>query len=157
WSWTLGENATSQVADPRKYYFEPGTYDVSLKITDSLGCSDSVYKKDFIRLEGTKITYSIDTTSGCEPLRIKVSSQAMGNAEIKWDMRDENVIDSSVFSYEYARAGIYIPIAFIKDLNGCQYSLALSDTVEVVKAPAPSFDASPVCLGDSTRFINTSI
>src|SRR5690606_16610126 len=113
--------------------------------------------KDFIRLEGTKITYSIDTTSGCEPLRIKVSSQAMGNAEIKWDMRDGNVIDSSVFSYEYARAGIYIPISFIKQLDGCHNSLALSDTVEVVKAPAPSFDASPVCLGDSTRFINTSI
>jgi serine protease len=37
YSWNFGDTTTSTLATPTKTYFDPGSYNVSLTITDSAG------------------------------------------------------------------------------------------------------------------------
>lgn len=155
WDWYFSDGSFSSVKNPSKFYNEPGKYWAALRVTDTLGCTDSIYVPDFIEVGGTKINYTLSAINGCEPLEIEVKSTAIGNAEIKWDMNDgSNVIDSSDFKYTYQNAGVYIPIAFVKDLSGCQYNLPLVDTIKVAESPNPDFLYSMACLGSPASFSN---
>ena len=155
WEWTLGDGTAGNASNPKRLYTEPGIYDVSLKITDSLGCTDSIYKTAYIRLEGTKISYTIDTNYGCEPLLINVSAQALGNAEIRWDMRDGSGIkDSASFAHTFTKAGIYAITVFVKDVSGCQYILSGVDSIVVEPTPAADFEVLPTCSGTKSTFTN---
>lgn len=155
WEWTLGDGTAGNAPNPKRLYTEPGIYDVSLKITDSLGCTDSVYKSAYIRLDGTKITYTIDTNHGCEPLLVNVSSKALGNAEIRWDMRDGTGIkDSASFAHTFTKAGLYAVSVFVKDMSGCQYILTGVDSILVEPTPIANFSVPPACLGAKSIFTN---
>ncbi|MDX5320257.1 MAG: PKD domain-containing protein [Bacteroidota bacterium] len=157
WEWTLGDGTAGNSMKPVKAYLEPGIFDVSLKVTDSLGCTDSLYKSAYIEIQGTKVTYTIDTNFGCEPLSVNVSATALGNAEIFWNMRDgSGIIDSAAFTHTYPKKGKYLPSVFVKDQKGCQYVLSVEDSIEVVASPIADFTHPVVCLGDSMIFTNTS-
>lgn|GEM_PF-2346941 len=155
WNWTLGEGIAGNSPAPIKAYLEPGVFDISLKVTDSLGCSDSIYKTAYIKLQGTKVTYEIDTNYGCSPLTIKVKSTSLGQAAIQWNMRDgKAVVDSSSFTYVYTKAGEYVPSVFVKDVKGCQYVLVAKDTIKVAPTPTPNFSVVPTCFGQPSIFKN---
>lgn len=42
WSWSFGDNGTSNVQDPSHTYADPGTYTVCLTVSTSNGCVDSI-------------------------------------------------------------------------------------------------------------------
>lgn len=155
WNWTLGDGISGNSPAPIKAYLEPGVYDISLKVTDSLGCSDSIFKKAYIKLQGTKITYEIDTNYGCSPLSVNVKSISLGQAQIVWNMRDgSDVIDSANFTHVYTQAGEYVPSAFVKDVKGCQYVVTAKDTIKVAPTPSPNFSVIPGCFGTPSVFKN---
>lgn len=159
WEWKFGDGSESDVSNPGKIFVEPGSYTISLKVTDTLGCMDSISLAGYINLGGTRITYTVDTVNGCEPLLVKINSQTIQgqNASIQWDMRDgSQIINTNVFNHTFNKAGQYIPIAFVSDSSGCQYALPFFDTINVFTSPKPDFNFNIACLGDSTRFINTS-
>ncbi len=43
WFWTFGDGGTSNDTNASHLYMSPGTYDVSLVVTDYLGCTDTAY------------------------------------------------------------------------------------------------------------------
>lgn len=158
WKWTMGDGKSGFAQNPKKIYTEPGYYDISLKVTDSFGCTDSIFKQAYIGLEGTRVTYSIDTNYGCEPLSIQVNSSALGNAQIRWSMGDgKPIVEQADFVYRYEDAGFFAPIVFVKDNDGCQYVVETEDTIQVAKTPEPNFHAAVTCIGDSTRFVNQTL
>ncbi len=44
WNWSFGDGSSSSLQHPLKYFSQPGTYKVSLQVTDDLGASQSVEK-----------------------------------------------------------------------------------------------------------------
>ncbi len=157
WNWTLGDGIAGNAPAPIKAYLEPGVYDISLKVTDTLGCTDSIYKKAYIELQGIKVNYEIDTNYGCNPLSVNVTSVALGQAEIAWNMRDGSaVVDSMNFTHVFTKAGDFVPSVFVKDVKGCQYVLTAKDTIKVAPTPNANFSVVPSCFGIPTAFINLS-
>lgn len=155
WQWTLGDGTAGNSPRPIKAYLEPGVFDISLKVTDSLGCTDSIFKSAYIELRGTKINYEFDTTYGCSPLLINVKSSSNGQAEIRWNMRDgTGVVDSANFIHAFNKAGTFVPSAFVKDVQGCQYILTAKDTIKVVATPEANFSVVPTCFGTPSPFKN---
>ncbi|MCS7072829.1 MAG: PKD domain-containing protein [Bacteroidia bacterium] len=51
WFWTFGDGNSSTDRNPVHQYREPGVYDVTLVVTDSLGCTNSMIKSRFIEVE----------------------------------------------------------------------------------------------------------
>ena len=60
--WDLGDGTTSSVPSPRHHYLEPGTYEVSLTVTDDLGYEDKYRRKITVRqAEMQDITILLET------------------------------------------------------------------------------------------------
>jgi gliding motility-associated-like protein len=157
WQWSFEDGTGGEIPDPVKVFTEPGKYGVGLKVTDTAGCTDSIYIPDYITVGGTRIGYTMDTLHGCDPFTIRVKSYSTGTeqVDIKWLMEEgSNIVDSSDFTYIYDRPGKFVPLAFISDPAGCQYSLPVSDTVHVLESPLADFDYVPVCYGGITPFEN---
>jgi PKD repeat protein len=49
WSWSFGDGTTSTAQDPTHRFAQPGTYDVSLTVTDSAGRTDSTTQSIEVR------------------------------------------------------------------------------------------------------------
>jgi len=48
WYWEFGDNTFSYMPNPMHYYFDPGTYDVSLTLSTIYGCSSTYTWEDMI-------------------------------------------------------------------------------------------------------------
>ncbi len=48
WEWRFGNGLADTIQNPTSFYSIEGTYDVFLKVTDSLGCTDSILKIEYI-------------------------------------------------------------------------------------------------------------
>ena len=157
WEWSFGDGTKLFFKSPQKVFNYPGSYPVSLKITDTAGCSDSVFFDDLITLGGSRINYTIDTLQGCEPLDITVNvvtDPPGGN--VIWLMGDGSLVESMNFKHTYLNHGQYIPTAIIKDPI-CEYALNIVDTVKINKSPVSDFNYAIACLGEATTFIDRSV
>ncbi len=51
WSWDFGDGGTDTGQNPKHTYTSPGNFSVTLIVTNSLGCADTVVKEDLITVE----------------------------------------------------------------------------------------------------------
>lgn len=67
-TWNMGDKNTMQGASFYYKYTDYGSYDIGLKVTDSLGCSDSVLMKNYVMLENisTSGEVQISKTIACK-------------------------------------------------------------------------------------------
>ncbi len=112
WFWDLnGDGSTDKMSqNPSYVYQEPGTYDVSLSVSDGTN-SLSTTKEDYIEVYPTvEADFSADVTSGTAPLTVNFTDQSTGNIiSWKWDFDDDGTDDATEQnpSYTYQEAGTY--------------------------------------------------
>ncbi len=58
-SWTFGDGAVSFEKNPRHYYYMPGYYDVTLNAINPVGCSDSVFRHNYIYVNALGVIEAI--------------------------------------------------------------------------------------------------
>ena len=80
WEWDFGNGSTSTVQNPSYTYLNPQNYNVSLIVTNSNGCKDTIVKP--INLTGfTAITVN-NSVSKCKPDTVQLN--ATGGTYYKW-------------------------------------------------------------------------
>ncbi len=102
YSWDFGDGggaATSQ--NPFKTYTVPGTYTVTLTITNSAGCSTTITKNNYVTVPGPVGTFSFTPNNGCRPLTVTFTATS-NNADIyQWDFGDGHGITTSSKTVTY--------------------------------------------------------
>lgn len=69
--WTFGNGNTSTKKDPSAIFYKPGTYTVTLKVTDDKGKESTKTKTAYIEVfELPKADFKPLKTSGCAPLAV---------------------------------------------------------------------------------------
>ncbi|MBQ6667184.1 MAG: PKD domain-containing protein [Bacteroidales bacterium] len=160
--WSVGRT-------PTFIYSHPGRYDVSLVVTDASGCTDTVTKPEYVRIEGADGFFTMDTTEGCMPLRVGFAVTLLFPADtvhlIFGDGSDRYVqvaYPGQIFTYTYITPGKYVPsmemISWTRDADStlirCVQKYLGEDTVYVVSL-APAFESDTlVCVNASTTFKN---
>jgi gliding motility-associated-like protein len=163
--WRLGNTSNSIIKigkDSIKtsaVYQKPGRYPVSLHITDSLGCKDSITIPDFVVVGGPYGDYTFTPTKGCSPVEVKFKVTSPNAALYVWDFADGKVDSFTVdtTTYLYDREGIYLPrITLIDSTGNCEYGLDAKDTLIVWPLPKPDFDVNKnyICKGGIITFTN---
>jgi len=156
--WNFGDGSSPvYIGSPSKVYYLPGTYTVSLKITDSLGCQDSITKKGLISIKGATGSYTISPKRGCMPLTVQFTATSKNASKFTWDPGDgsSTVFGSSII-HTYSLPQAYIPYLLISDSFGCSYPLRQNDTVIVDPLPIPDFSYLSICSGLPTYFYDSS-
>ena len=112
WSWDFGDGGGSTAQNPTHVYAVPGTYSVSLTVTNALG-SDTVTKDDLITVDVGKprALFTADPESGAAPLTVKfIDISIDGSATIEgwsWKFGDGTTSTAENPTHTYATPGDY--------------------------------------------------
>ncbi len=137
--WDFGDGSASGLQNPTHVYQSPGTYEVTLILTDPLACNVSDTLTQTVQILPELTLILPDTLQSCEVLALSVTADTEGTASLfTWaaDPEFNNIllsgVSDSVFTYSGNPGYVYIKAS--NDL--CE----ATDSIFVV--PAPNFALS---------------
>lgn len=133
--WTFGDASPgSTQASPTHVYDTDGVYDVGLWVANSYGCSDSLYRPQYIRIATPHAAFSISNLpdSGgvkCPPFVAQFENKSTNYAQLHWDFGDggSSVIANPTHIYNFP--GTYTIRLVATSYGGCTDTARLSFTI----------------------------
>lgn len=159
--WEFGDGGQSNLQDPQHLYTAAGNYNVSLTITDTAGCSNTITK--LVTISPSPIAYFSFTEPACfqsEVLFNDLSSSAQGYIVTwNWNFGDGNSAtvnfpDDPNVSHTYANAGTFNVTLNVITSLGCEHEVTRSLTI--LPNPVANFTFDAACLNEATNFTDLS-
>jgi gliding motility-associated-like protein len=153
WTWNLGDGTTSTQPNPSHAYSGTGYYNVSLKVTNSGGCSNTATRGRYIRVvPGAQAAFSwSQSTPGCSaPFDINFINQTSGPGTLSytWDLGNGSTSTQTAPITTYPSNNPYTVTLIAKSSLGC------SDTV----TKAVSFQGgTPAITAPGQACVNTTV
>lgn len=156
YEWDFDGNGTIDVnetvgRDQTRTYSTPGTYAVSLKITDSVGRTDTRIKNVVVGNAPPVVNVSATPTNGQVPLTVNFVASATdsdGIASFEWDFDGNGIYDRTITgttvgstTFAYATVGTFNPRLRVTDLRGATTIVSVP-SMEVRAAPVGSPQAT---------------
>lgn len=156
--WDFGNGTFSGLQNPIYQYVTPGTYSVSLTVTNIEGC-DSTFIKPVFVYSNPVASYTHDTV--CEGVGTHFIRSIISNDpnQYVWNYGDGSLLDtntSSNFYHTYATDGAYSVKLLFTNVNGCSDSVTQTIIVRPSLTALFSPQVDSLCLGDSVTFLNSS-
>jgi PKD repeat protein len=120
WDWDFDNDGTidSNEQNPTYVYNTPGTYTVSLTVSDGTN-TDIELKTDYIVVDTEVVAeFSASPLAGYAPLEVSFTDESTGNiTSWEWDFDNDGTIDSNEQNpvYEYNTAGLYTVSLTVSD------------------------------------------
>jgi PKD repeat protein len=137
------------LAVPNYVYNIEGTYQISLTVTGSNGCSYGYPINANVIVYSPKAHFSPDVTSGCPPLSVNFSDHSTGATSWQWSFGDGSTSTAQHPSHVYNSIGNYTVTLIVTNGTGCSDTLvypthivAAAPTVNYV-TPAPIYGCVP--------------
>jgi PKD repeat protein len=153
--WQFGDGVgSSSEGDPSYTYEQAGVYTVTLTVTDSQGCSDTVVRTSYIAAN-PQPTASFDAAPAdcCAPLTVVFTGTSVADLSVVptnaiegwyWDFGDGAGSSSEQSpSYNYEQPGVYTVTLSVTDSHGCSDTAVKASSIVVNPPPTASFDVSP--------------
>jgi gliding motility-associated-like protein len=133
--WKFGDGYYSTWQNPHHYYDSAGTYEVTLIVTNSRGCSDSV--KQWIQImPPIRVDYTFDTVCAGTPTTFNAFYTEQTGANVQtwsWDFGNSTTGQGQHVQNTYMAGGYYTAILSATDQNGCTKKVV--KLVPVIPAP----------------------
>jgi gliding motility-associated-like protein len=164
WNFGDGNTQSTPVSVIGHTYITSGTYTVTLATTDINGCTDTVRRTNYIRINGPVANFTATNTSGCTGLTTTFNNLSTSdgvNAITGWQFNfgDGNIQNFSAppFQHVYNTAGNYSVQLIVTDAAGCRDSITLPNIINATD-PVPNFNTADTltCPGATANFSNTS-
>ncbi|MGZ3903573.1 MAG: PKD domain-containing protein [Bacteroidia bacterium] len=152
-NWNFGDGDTSVVNSPTHTYAAPGTYTVTLTVTNMSGCTDVF--TDVVTIYAPPAP-GMSFIGTCEGSPFQFTGILGGNsASATWLWNFGNNATSTLQnpSYIFPAPGSY-PVTLSVTNNGC--TTTINQNVNVQPKPVVAISANPVCLGAVTSFTNNT-
>ncbi|MET0463634.1 MAG: PKD domain-containing protein [Chitinophagaceae bacterium] len=161
WLWNFGDNTTSTIQNPTHTYNGQGDYTVTLIVTNSSGCTDTLTRPAFVRLQRPQITLPALPARGCIPYTfspVPVISAVDAIVSYNWDFGDGNTSTLQQPTNIYTSQGTYTVKLYFTTSTGCTDSAVFNQAVVVGSRPVADFIASPLeaCAVERINFTNLS-
>lgn len=159
--WVFGATGTSGLNNPSYTFNSPGMYDVSLKVTNSKGCTQTLTKSNYIDVKNKPTgSFSANTTDFCSaPASVNFTASGSGSGAVSysWDFGDGNTstAQNPTHSYSGPAPASYTVKLTITDAN-CQETITKTNYIKIHDPKASFTSNSSVCMGNSISFTNTS-
>ncbi|MEO5645520.1 MAG: PKD domain-containing protein [Bacteroidia bacterium] len=149
WSWNFGDAGPgSSVQSPTHTYAVDSTYTVSLIVTNTAGCKDTITFQA-INVALPVVQFVADTLAGCPMLCVDFSDStttATGSiVQWTWDFGDSTATSGQQNpSHCYSITGTYTITLTTMSSAGCVNTLVIPDMITVYPVPHASFTAIPM-------------
>lgn len=126
YAWSFGDGGSSTVKNPVHIYNgTDSVYSVKLVITDTVGCTDSLTKINYITTKVPKPAFDIkDTSSICPPLETKFTFRGQDYESFYWDFGDGGISTLLNPTHFYNSYGSFTPKLFLVGYGGCIDSIS---------------------------------
>ena len=162
WNWNYGDgSANTLIAPPFSHaYASEGSYNVSLKITDAAGCTDSIYKSNLLIISTPVAAFTPSDTVSCPQKPILFTSNSTGpGLQYQWNFGDGTTSNLMTASHVYTKDGIYTVQLNITDTYGCTDQVTKLQLIKIT-TPVANFtvsDSASTCPPLIVQFTNTSL
>jgi len=136
--WDFGDGKTSRVASPVHLYNTVGEFDVSLVITNKLGCVDTLRKEQLVRVSGPKTEFEIDDKIVCLPNTANFRDVSDSAVKWKWIFGDGNTSTKQNPKHLYTIPGTYKVTLIAENADGCEQTFSM-DGIKVLPTPEVDF------------------
>jgi gliding motility-associated-like protein len=122
YSWNFGDNSTGTGSSPVHVYYEDGTYDVTLSVTDANGCSNSITKVGLVKAYPLPVAFFTGDPQELTLLDPDVyfSNGSTGAASALWDFGDGSPSSTEWSPYHaYTDTGLYTIQLIATSSQGC--------------------------------------
>ena len=121
---TTGDDSQSE--NPTYTYTDPGTYDVTLTVTNESRCFNTFKETAYINIYEIPVSeFTLDPEETIlEEATIEFSNGSTSGDQMTylWDFGDNDVSDSENPSHTYTQAGVYTVTLVTTTVNGCEHS-----------------------------------
>lgn len=148
YEWNFGDGTTGTGQYVSHIYSDPGSYTVTLSVTDSLGqtAQDSHLKITVTSSTGLSATAQASTTSGKVPLTVDFTAVAQGGVPsytYVWNFGDgtSETTTNSTISHTYTTAGAYNAVLTVKDSVNAQTTAPAIAITAQPSSPVPQINS----------------
>ena len=159
WRWDFGDGGTSTLQNPVHTYNNAGQFNVSLTITSSFGCTNTLVRNVFVQIVKPSVGLDKLPGEGCVPFAfspVAVIKAVDGVSNYSWDFGEGpgSVRTGANPTYTYNTPGKYTVKLTITTLGGCTESVTFPDAVLAGTKPFVDFNANKFvgCASDSFQF-----
>ena len=136
-----------------------GTFDVTLVVTNALGCTDTLRETAYITIRKPVITFTSLPDEGCVPYGINFNATVNTTEPVisyLWDFGNGITSTLPTPSHTYTSQGTYNVSLTVTTASGCTEKYTMPDAVIVGTKPVVSFSAEPreVCAFKPVSFNN---
>jgi PKD repeat protein len=155
--WDFGDGKTSRVASPIHLYEEVGEFDVTLVITNKLGCQDTLRREALVQVSGPQTAFEIDEKVVCLPNKAIFTDLSESAVQWQWIFGDGNTSTEQNPQHLYEEPGVYNVTLFAQNEDGCEQVYKMSG-IKVLPTPEVSFDmeVSGECYPVEVKLMNKS-
>lgn len=155
WKWNYGDGGADTIQNPTHIFQQNGSYSVNLIVTNTSGCIDTIVKTVISNTVPTPFFSAIAGCAGTVASFTDFSSDAVPITSWLYNFDDGNTAltqnPGHIFIYG---AGIYNVSLTVTNANGCDSSLTIPVTVDVV--PVANYTVDTICIGTATTFSDIS-
>ena len=138
--WQFGDSTTSDDINPLHTYRNEGKYQVTLKVLNEYGCSDSLIS--YINVVKTTAGFAMsDSFVNCPPLTVNFTNTSKGFSGLRWNFDDDAVSELTNPSHIFTAPGTYLVKLEVKNNTGCSDSITKKI---VVQGPNGAFNYTPL-------------
>lgn len=161
WQWDFGDGATSLVQNPTHTYNDAGSYNVTLTVTDAVGCVSTTTVNNAVTVQNSAVNFSITNQNGCDQLSVSFQRQITppgSAASVLWDFGDGTTSTQNNPTHVYTTLGEYDVTLTVTNTSGCISSITQTGVVQFNGYPtaALAIDDTTVCIGDVVNFTDQS-
>ncbi len=151
WQWYFGDGDSTTGINPQHIYQIAGTYVVTLIITDSNGCHDTLISSATVHPTPRAYFSATEVCHTAQTNFTDLSSISPGNIDTwEWFFGDGNSSTVQHPDHTYLTDGTFFATLVVTSDMGC--SDTITQPVRVNPLPELSITATPVCLNQSILF-----
>lgn len=150
YDWDFGDGSAGQGVTVKHIYSQPGTYTLSLTVTDNDGLTKTLVENIVIGKQVTapEASFEYILTSTTVPATVGVDGQNSTDPDgtiqaYAWDFGNGKTASGPTASYTYQTAGRYTITLTVTDNDGLTHSTARQINLKEAPAPAPTPNPTP--------------
>jgi gliding motility-associated-like protein len=145
WNWDFGDGSSSTLQNPVHVFNAEQKFDITLIVTNSLGCTDTLKRPGYIKagFPPTSVNFTADKLIACASQSIQFTDLSQHANGWFWDF-GKGKVDSSQNPLELFRDTGKFDVSLTADFNGCPLVLKKVDYI-YISPPVALFSTHSSC------------
>lgn len=158
--WDMGDGTLISDTNVTHLYTTPGTYVITLTVSDAWGCLPPELSTDTVTLipvQGPLAAMNATQVNACSFLQLEGLNQSTGDSiGFVWNMGDGTLLTDTNIVHQYTTPGTYVIQLLVNDLTGCNPSDSVQIQVDINDELPVNIAGNDVLCPGATMLLNAT-